>query len=243
MTILDRVAHQAGRIRYNRFRPTNTREYFALRIAQKLGDSAAARHYVDLVDHHAEDRLLCAFHDTREFVGVERSRRFHAELEQPGLDIWQDNYLPRLAAIRVERRSVTVFIMNGRHPEHIQVRQLSSTTSKAVSSARGFINRLIEDLPFSSAAIEPVKSGQEIQRGQITRVIIETLREHSVSMWEVSKHELFAAFGHPALHSRRQVREVISDIWPSLNDGYGAEFVRDAAALALYCQTERQFIR
>jgi hypothetical protein len=133
--------------------------------------------------------------------------------------------------------------MNGRHPEHIQVRQLSSTTSKAVSSARGFINRLIEDLPFPSAAIEPVRNGHEIQRGQITRVIIEALREHSVSIWEVSKHELFAAFGHPALHSRRQVREVISGIWPSLNDGYGAEFVRDAAALALYCLTERQFIR
>src|ERR1019366_9751226 len=59
--ILDQVARSSSAARYGQFQPSDQREYFALRLAQKLDDEAAARHYGELLEHYSEAQLLAAY--------------------------------------------------------------------------------------------------------------------------------------------------------------------------------------
>ena len=245
MTILDQVARSARNGGSNYFRPSSASECFALRLAQKLGDQAAARHYVELLKQYSEGRLIAAFRRASTLPQRDRVRIFHSALRELGAG--RNGYnggtnRSRLTGIRIERRSVAVVVMNGDMPEHVQVRQLSSTKDKAVGSALAFVNQVIELFPFPSAAIEPVFGHEDEQRSVLTQSVIQMLREHPISLWEVRKQELFEGFGHPPLKTRKELRAVIASIWPILNGGFGGAFVRDAAALASYCQTERLFI-
>src|SRR5436190_16991964 len=46
------------------FRPTTVRELFVLRLAQKLGEPAAAEHYAELARRHSDETLLLAYRRT-----------------------------------------------------------------------------------------------------------------------------------------------------------------------------------
>ena len=92
-----------------------------------------------------------------------------------------------------------------------------------------------------SAAIELISIGDEIQRQVLTDAIIFILRQRMLPIWQIPKSEVFGAFGHPSLKSRKQLREVIANIWPVLAGTNGKSYIRDAAALGLYVQTERRF--
>jgi hypothetical protein len=122
------------------------------------------------------------------------------------------------------------------------MRHLSSAKEKALSSAVGFVNWLLESFAIESVALEALASVEEIQRRILTDAITETLRDRMLPIWQISKAQVFEAFGHPVLKSRKEVREVIADIWPVLAGTNGQTFIRDAAALGLYVQTERLFI-
>src|ERR1051326_1646159 len=168
--LLNRIARQEAKAHYSLFRPVSRLDYFALRLAQKLGDPAAAQHYAQLADRYGEGRLLTTFHRVESASDAKRAWRFHAELERIlGNGSAGNGHPKKLAAIRVERRSVAVVIMNGENPELVRMRQLSSVTDKALSSALGFVNRMFEMVPFQLAAIEPVTNGTDIQRGQLDR--------------------------------------------------------------------------
>jgi hypothetical protein len=214
---------------------------FAFRLAQKLDDAAASLHYVALCEQFGEDRMLAAFHRVGTVGRGERARRFHAELG--ALQDWYSaaEARSRFAAIRVERRAVAVVVMNGLELEYVQVRHLTSTADRALSSALGFVNRILEQFPFESAAVEVVPQSSDVQRARLTAGIVQTLREQSVGLWELTKQDLFACFGFPALHSRTELRDVVSRMWPYVKAGSDGPYVRDAAALGIYCQTERRF--
>ena len=70
--ILDQVARSSSSARYGQFQPSDQREYFALRLAQKLDDAAAARHYGELLEHYSEDQLLVAYRRARSPIGLTR---------------------------------------------------------------------------------------------------------------------------------------------------------------------------
>src|SRR5687768_8379718 len=127
MTILDPLLKSSVDHDRLHFRPTDTDEVFALRLAKKLGDEAAAAHYVDLLQEYSQSQLLIAH---RRVVGSgarrELARSFHLELKQlqsrNGLSVQRH----RLAAIRIERRGIAVAILKGEQLEYLDVRQLSS---------------------------------------------------------------------------------------------------------------------
>jgi len=56
--ILDQMT---ARRRVTSFRPTTARELFVLRLAQKLGEPAAAEHYAELARRHSDETLLLAY--------------------------------------------------------------------------------------------------------------------------------------------------------------------------------------
>jgi hypothetical protein len=146
----------------------------------------------------------------------------------------------RVAAIRIERRAVAVALFSGEELDSVPlVRQLSSDGGKALGSAAMFIRHILEKRPFLAAAMEVLPPGDEVQRTQLDRVIIQVLTESpAISIWRVPKRDVIRAFGQPPLRFRGQVRETVESIFPESNGSFGGHLIKDALALGLYCQTE-----
>jgi len=243
MNILDQVARSSSAARYGQFQPSDQREYFALRLAQKLDDAPAVRHYVELVEHYSEAQLLSAYRRARATGSrLDPARSFHLELKRLEGRPGDEPAVRRLAALRIERRAVAVTILDGEHlATPPQVRQLSSNSDKALGSAASFISRILEKYPLGSVALETIPCEAEVLRGDLMEIISRVLVEQDVGIWEVPKLDVLASFGHPRPRFRSQVREVISAIWPGINGSFGSPLIKDALALGLYCQVERLF--
>ena len=222
------------------FRPETTHDYFGLQLARKLNESEAARHYAFLAAEHSEDQLVRAYFEATKQIDGDRGRRFHMALEHVKSNGGSPRNAP-LVAVRVERRSIGVAIFDGTRIEYTQTRQLSSVREKAIFSAIDFTNWVLETFPVQTGVIEPVLNVDALQRQALTQAVRLSLRESAASVWEVARPELFEAFGFPGLRSRRELREVVSTIWPVIA-GKNNWCVQDAAALGLYVQTERLFI-
>lgn len=241
--ILDQVARSSSSARYSQFEPCDQQEYFALRLAQKLDDAEAARHYAELLDHYSQAQLLTAYRRAKAAGShADPARGFHHELKRLEGRTGDDPPMRRLAAIRIERRAVAIAILQDEHlAAPPQVRQLSSNSDKALGSAASFISRILEKYPLGTAALETIPCEAEVLRGDLMEIISHVLVEQSIGIWEVPKLDVLASFGHPHPRFRKQVRQVISAIWPGVNGSFGAPLIRDALALGLYCQVERLF--
>lgn len=239
-TILDRVANSA-RTQYGEFRPATTQEFFALRLAARLGEGASAEHFVQLANEYSEGQLLAAYRRALR-NHADLGRRFHLALESlKGKKAGNGSGVGRLLAIRIERRAIAFAVFSGDHLKHADARQLSSVPDKALDSAASFTARFMTKFKFESAALEIIPNGHEMQRTLLHRAVLEVLSHEAIGIQEVSNTDLLDAFGHPGLQSRNDLRSVISDINPVLDESFGGPWIHDAAALGLYVQTERLF--
>ena len=215
---------------------------FALNLAQKLGDSAAVRHYVDLADSYSQAQLLSAYRRALRASGqLDLGRTFHNELAQLHGNGNHD-HAASLLSIRIERRTVAIAIFHGEHLEYADSRQLSSDNEKAVVSAAGFIRWVLGRFSIESTALEAIVNGHEIQRRALHDAIGATLREHMLPIWEVPKSVLLTSCGNPPLKSRTELRVIATTIWPILSGTHAKVFIQDAAILGIHVQTERLFI-
>lgn len=241
--ILDQVARSAIPANHNSFQPTSPEDFFALQLAYRLHEPSAAQHYADLLGHYSVEQLLTAFQRaTTRGSHSDPARSFHDELRRLGdreVKVIQDR---RLAAIRMERRGIAVAILSGYHLEYPPlVRQLASNIDKAQNSAAGFISSVIQRCPFTTAALETLPGAADVQRHALSKIVQGVLAEQSVGIWQIEKRDILTAYGYPPLHSRDQVQRTIEAIWPDMNGSFGAPLIKDALALALYCQTEYLF--
>jgi len=216
------------------FRPTTVRELFVLRLAQKLGEPAAAQHYAELARGH---RTLNHGHSPRDL-----GRSFHVELasarEQNG-----HAHTERLLAIKVERRSIAVAVFVGSTLDFHDVRHLSSQPEKAESSAIGFLSWVISSFDIESSALERMTNGNEIRRAVLNHAILTMLRASAIPVWEISKRELLEAYGYPPLRSRVELRQATHTmLWSMFNTEKPNCQEIDAASLGLHVQTERLFL-
>ena len=147
-----------------------------------------------------------------------------------------------LISIRVERRAVAVAIFHGEHLEYTDSRQLSSAHDRALDSALGFIEWILDRFPVESATLEVIPNGDEFHRQVLQSAIHTTLRERGLPIWEIPKTDLLTGYGHPPVRSRRELREIATAIWPILAGTHAKVFIQDAAILGLHVQTERIFI-
>jgi hypothetical protein len=224
------------------FRPGTAAEMFALRLAQKLEDAPAVRHYLSLVNGYTEFQLLCAYRKTlRHSSNGYRGKQFLSELERTNPNGSHNGYA-RLISIRVERRAVAGAILHGSHLEYADARQLSSDRNKALSSAVGFITWMLSRFPVEAGAIESIPNGYEYQRRILHEAICGTLRDRMLPIWEIPKIALLEGCGHPPPKTRAQLREIATAVWPILGGARGKVFMQDAAVLGLHVQTERLFI-
>jgi hypothetical protein len=238
--ILDRIA----RTLKSEFRPASPDEYFALRLAHRLGEPEAAVHYAILASRYPQPRLLCAFEKAVADENSEQTlgRRFHENLDSVGKH-GNGEAAPRhqLLAIRVERRTIAVAVFDGIRLEGRRVLQLSSNPDRAESSAIGFIRRLLAEVDCTSAAIEPPPRDQDVLRAAIHRSLVSEIKSRGISLWEISAQTLFGAFGHPALKNRPELRQVMLSIWPLSGLKATHWCALDAFAIGLFVQTERLF--
>jgi hypothetical protein len=218
-------------------------DVFGLMLASKLQDQAAARHYVQLSNQHPRERLLTAYRRTVKGSNPQSDlgRTFHRELERLNGN-HNGMHEARLIALHIERRAVAAAILDGERLIYTQRLELSSNRERVVGSAVGFLSRLIQQFEPESAAVGRIPDDKFIQRATLSQALLVALREATLPVWEVDKHALLEAYGAPQLRSRRQLREVICAIWPSLAGANGKHFIQDAAALGLYVQTERLFL-
>src|SRR5580693_7674836 len=122
------------------FQPTTLEELFGLRLAHKLDDAQAFRHYVSLTDSHPQGQLLWAYRRAKRAGGhADLGRRFQVELDRTHSNGYCSTDTNQIS-IRIERRTVAVAIFHGSHLEYSDSRQLSSVRDKALSSAVGFID-------------------------------------------------------------------------------------------------------
>lgn len=241
MNILEQVATKrslAG------LRPTNAQELLILRLAQKLGEPAAAVHYAQLAAERSIETLLLAYRRTVNQGTPPRdaARRFHVELASAKDQVTRSRE-ERLLAIKVERRSVAVAAFVGGKLDFHDVRNLSSQAEKAVTSALGFLRWVVNNCEVESASLERMTNGNEIRRAVLNQAVLDMLRSGGIPVWEVSKGELLAAYSYPPLQSRQELRQAaLSILWAMFNtDKPGVQEI-DAGALGLHVQTERCFL-
>jgi hypothetical protein len=239
--ILDHIAKSTSAARFSQFRPASPQHFFALRLAQRLNDGEAAHHYVELSDRYSQAQLLTAYRRAKANAPhSDLARSFHAELAHRGTHNGNGVNHQRLAAIRIERRTIAVAIFDGNRLIYPPIaRQLSSDPEKALGSAAAFISHIRDRCSFDTAALEALPEGGGAQRSHLAKIISDVLAERAVVIWQIAKPEIIRAFGQPPLRFRKQVREVISAMWPEVNGGFGSPMIKDALALGLYCQVEQ----
>ena len=145
----------------------------------------------------------------------------------------------RLAAFKVERRTVAAAVFAGEHLEYAQLRQLASDSRKAESSAVGFAQWITDTLGIEVVALERVNQEPVSQRRTLTEAIVRSLGEEGIAAWRVQKIDLLSAYGIPALKTRQELRAIVHAFWPIVPAASIHGSTLDAAALGLYVQIQR----
>jgi hypothetical protein len=235
--ILDRIAAQA-----RQFLPSSPEDFLALRLATRLGEPQSAAHFALLASQNPAEMLIGVFHRTLSSTQPteDLGRAFHRELARHRPN---GEHLPlsRLVAIRIERRCVATAVFTGRRLDAVRVRQLASDPVKAELSTAGFVRSIVGEFEIESAVLEHVSCPEDVQRTVLARAVSHQLRESAVSLMEVDRRRVAAAFGHPPLVTRQDVRDAVLRIWPQLTPRRGQLCVLDAAAMGLFVQTEHLF--
>ena len=249
-SILEKVAEKLPRIS---FRPATMRQLFVLRLAQKVGEPAAIEHYVELARRYNDETLLLAYRHTLNHGHPPRdlARGFHEELvrtreQEPARDRSHDDLdeIGRFLAIKIERRSIAVAVFVGTTLDYHDIRHLRAEPDKADASAVGFLNWVIGEYGITSVGLERMTNGNEIRRAGLNSAVLETLRKNSIPVWELDKPDLLAAYGYPSVRTRADLRQVAHAIlWSLFNTPTPSAQELDAAALGLYIQIERQFLK
>lgn len=236
--ILDRIAKSF----HGEFRPSSPDDYFALRLASRLGEPEAAAHFAILVSQYPQNKLLSAYEKTRATGQPEQrlGRIFHTYLEssQNGNG---NGARPRLLSVRVERRTVAVALFAGTHLEGRRVLQLSSDPELAEASSAAFIRTMIAETDCTAVAIEPAPGGEDSLRAILHHTVVSVITSLGLSLWEISKKTLLNAFGYPPLKNRPDLRRVMLSIWPTPGIKTAHLCALDAFAVGLFVQTERLF--
>ena len=147
--------------------------------------------------------------------------------------------LSRLCAFKVQRREIAVAVFSGLKLDFVQRRQFPADWSKAESSSLGFLHWVSDNLEVDSAALERLDSQAPSRRGDLTDSLRVALRGLALSLCEPSKEELLTSFAIPEPKTRKDVRQIVCEIWPILQTMHYDPAILDAAALGLYSQAQR----
>src|SRR5205085_1221923 len=110
---------------------------------------------------------------------------------------------------------------------------------KAETTAMGFVNWILESFDIDATVLERFEGGPDLMRAGIYQAVDRTLRASGASIQTIHPPELLCAFAYPSKANRKDVRQVVTTIWPILDARNAHPATLDAVALGLYYQTDR----
>jgi hypothetical protein len=149
--------------------------------------------------------------------------------------------IQKTAAIKVERRSIAAAVFIQDRLDYTQVHRLPSEGHKAQASAVGFVTWLTTALEVDSCVLETAPANDELRRSLLSQRVTQTFRDSGIPVWEIRKKRILASYGLPPLRSRKELREVITSIWPILSTSPHDDGIKDAVAIGLLFATDRIF--
>ena len=145
----------------------------------------------------------------------------------------------RFAVFVVGRRSIAAAVFEGLKLSFWQVRSFQAKLDKAAVAVTAFANYIIERCEIEAAGLEELPADLKTRMAQLTDLVQQLLREHSIPVTAVPDDALFTAYSHPPIYSRAALREIALQVFPQLQGLSSGKELLDAALLGLYFQTER----
>ena len=195
MSILSQIAES----RKSGFTPSSPDEFFALRLAVRLGEPEAAAHYLMLASQYAQEYLLGAYRFAKRRQGSYESlaKLFHGALSRQVGAARSKKY--RTAAVAIERRRVAIAVFCGAHLEDLRVRHLPGQPSKMAASALSLVRSVLSEHHIETAAVEQsVPAKRPTVKATVMTAVAEQLRAEGLPLWEFLRSEVTGAFAHPA---------------------------------------------
>jgi len=140
--------------------------------------------------------------------------------------------------VRINRRGLGVVGVAGDEVVFHDTRHLASARARAVEAAHRYILGLVERLKPSHVAFHAPTTKESVTR-QITGTLTDALHARGVLVSLVDKSTLFTSMSATRVRHRREVSEVVLDIWPMYRAMTGGlrGHLADAVATALYAET------
>jgi hypothetical protein len=140
-----------------------------------------------------------------------------------------------LLALVLTRRAIAAAALHDDEFGLYQGRHLTSRQDRVDAVVARYLERLLGQVhPFRVALSAP--RAEHGTTSRLRAVICQVLERAGVAVQDVERTDLLAAFSASPLRSRRQVQEVMQQLWPESAHVTGrvAPYVAEAAAVALY---------
>jgi hypothetical protein len=148
-----------------------------------------------------------------------------------------------LAALGMERRTVSLALFTKAHMEDVIVHHIPAEMEKALNAFSGFLSRTLEfhTIEYMALARLPPATSSRLQR--MHEICLEILHRHGIPYIQIPASDLFACYAHPPIAHKDHLRKVGRAIWPMLNAQRSPRSSIDAALLGLHVQVQRMLNR
>jgi hypothetical protein len=143
-----------------------------------------------------------------------------------------------LLSLRVNRRAIGAAVLSGDVLTLADGRHLTSARDRALPAAVRYVTRLLEQSSAAVVVVDAPALAEGTATQQLIGAIITQLSSRGLPSLMVTKADVMAAYGLSPIPTREQVRNVVSNFWPTLATitGRVKPYVADAAAAALYAE-------
>jgi hypothetical protein len=143
-----------------------------------------------------------------------------------------------ILSLRISRRAIGAAVLSGDALTLTDGRHLSSRRERSAAAAVRYVTRVLEQSAASAVVCDVPTSAQTTVSQHVLRAVVDVLTARGLAPSLVTKSDVLAAYGLKPLPTRQQVREVVSEFWPTLESMTGRvkPYVADAAAAALYAE-------
>jgi hypothetical protein len=145
----------------------------------------------------------------------------------------------KLAAFKVDRRSITVAVFRGQTLDYIDVQHLSNVPKVAVEAVERFIGWVVENFHPEMAALSvgDEEGDQRLRAQTLTESAEKYLLKQGVPIWKIDDSQLLESYAVPHVANKHELRQIAHSMWPYIGSQHQPAL--DAALVGLFVQTER----
>ena len=146
--------------------------------------------------------------------------------------------MTRILSVRLHRRAIGIAILEREGLTFADGRHLASGVARAIPTAVAYVQRWLTGSGATAVIVDSAPAGLSEVTDDIRAHVAQLCADAHLPMLTIGRAEILAAYGHPALRSRYEVRGLVGEYWPDLLTirGRVRPFAIDAAAAALYAE-------